>query len=250
MIIRAHRRGRVSSLRAATAAAAAATVVGGLLSGCSVSDEQLRPGVAAQVGDDEIALDEIDEAIDVACGFFADEERAGFPRSLARQQFVSALVQRSAAAQALEEGGLAVGAAYEQAAGAIETQNAQIPADQRAPFILLNEAAVFVDAAARALGEAAFDEEGEVPADPAITTQRGGTELASWIEANDVEINPVFRLTVAEGQVVADTGGASVAVSDFARATLLDPLTASAEQVADTADLLPASQLCGAAPEA
>jgi hypothetical protein len=243
--IRSPRRGPAS-----LAVAACLLLGGGLLSGCGVSDDQLRPGVAAQVGDDEIGLDEIDETIEVACSFFVDQEQPGFPRSLARQQFVSALVQRSAAAQALEEAGLSVGADYQQAAGRIETENAQIPADQREPFVLLNEAAVFVDAAAALLGEAATEGEEAAPADPEAAAQAGSAEIASWIEANDVEINPVFRLTVSDGQVIADEGGASVPASDFARSTLLDPLTASNEQVAATADLLPPSQLCGAAPEA
>lgn len=244
MSIRSPRRGPAS-----LAVAACLLLGGGLLSGCGVSDDQLRPGVAAQVGDDEIGLDEIDDTIEVACGFFVDQGQPGFPRSLARQQFVSALVQRSAAAQALEEAGLSVGSDYQQAAGRIETENAQIPADQREPFVLLNEAAVFVDAAAALLGEAAA-EDPEATADPEAAAQAGSAEIASWIEANEVEINPVFRLTVSDGQVVADEGGASVPASDFARSTLLDPLTASNEQVSATADLLPPSQLCGAAPEA
>jgi hypothetical protein len=229
---------------------AAAVLAGGLLSGCGVSEQQLRPGVAAQVGDTTVTLDEVEDAVEVACGYFVDEGQPGFPRSLARQQFVNLLVQGAAAEQALGDAGLSVGPDDLRAADAeIAATNEQVPAARRAPFLLLAETGAFVDAAAVELGRAAYEEEGEVPTDPAVLSQRGGAELASWFEENDVEVNPVFRLTVEEGRLVADTG-TSVASSDFAAATLLDPLTATPEQVAAVADRLPASQLCGASPEA
>lgn len=240
MSIRPHRLGALG--------AAAALLAGGLLSGCGVSDQQLRPGVAAQVGGTEVSLDEVDDAIDVACGFFVEQGQAGFPRSLARQQFVSILVQRAAASEALAEEGLALGAEYDQAVNGLDEANAEIPADSRAPFVLLSEAATFVDAAAAELGEAALSDEGEVAADPALAVERGRTLLAEWLQTNGAEINPVFRLTVDdEGQVVTETGGTSVAVTDLATSSLLDPLTSTQEQVTAAAAQLPPGQLCGGA---
>ncbi|CAN5454056.1 hypothetical protein BH09ACT12_BH09ACT12_23140 [soil metagenome] len=220
-------------------------IAGGLLSGCSVSGEQLRPGVAAQVGDTELSLNEIDEAIDTACSFFSDSEQVGFPRSLARQQFVSVLVMRAAAAQALEENDLELGADYAQRVGGLDAANAQVPEDQRAPFVLLSEGTTYIDSASTVLGQAAFNAEGDVPADPALITERGRSEISTWLEDNEVEINPVFRLSVDNGQVVNDTTGVSVAVSDYATTSLLDPNTATEEQVTASAAQLPPSQLCG-----
>lgn len=242
-----HRLGRPTSQR--LTGLAAAVLAGALLSGCGVSEQQLRPGVAAQVGDTTVSLEEVEESVDVACSFFAEQGQPGFPRSLARQQFVNLLVQGAVAEQALEDAGLSVDPSDPQTEAEIAATNEQVPAAQRAPFLLLTETGAFVDAAATELGRAAYEEEGEVPADPAVLGERGGAELSSWIEENDVEINPVFRLSVEDGRVVSDTG-ASVASSEFAVGTLLDPLTATPEQVAATADRLPASQLCGAAPEA
>ncbi len=241
MSIRSHRWGALG--------AAGILVVGGLLSGCGVSTEQLRPGVAAQVGDTEIGLDEIDDAITDACAFFTDEEQLGFPKSLARQQFVSILVSRAAASQALDEDELSLGAEYDQAVAGLDAANSQVPEAQRAPFILLNEAATFVDYAARMLGEAAFAAEGDVPADPAILTDRGLSEITDWLDSNEVAINPVFRLAVVDGQVVSAASGTSVAVSDYATTNLLDPLTATQEQVTASVDQLPPSQVCGASAE-
>lgn len=237
MSIRTHRWGALG--------VAGVLVAGGLLSGCGVSTAQLRPGVAAQVGDTEVSLDDIDDSIADACAYFTDEDQPGFPKSLARQQFVSILISRAAASEALEEGGLELGADYQQAVSGLDAANSQVPEAQRAPFILLNEAATFVDAASRALGEAAFAAEGDVPADPAIVSQRGLGEITAWLETNDVEINPVFRLTVEDGQVVSEAGGTSVAASEFATLNLLDPLTATQEQVTASVEQLPPSQVCG-----
>ncbi len=240
------RRHTRSHRRLGALAATGALLAAGLLSGCGVSDEELRPGVAAEVGGTEISTSTIDDAIDTACGFFVDTEQPGFPRALARQQFVSALVQRAAASEALDDAGLSIGDAYAQAAAGLDADNDQIPAAQRAPFILLSDAATYVDAASTVLGQAEFSAEGDVPADPALSTQRGQSAIAAWLAGNAVAINPVYRLTVDDqGQVVSDSGGISVAVSDLARTTLLDPQTATQEQVDASATNLPASQLCG-----
>ncbi len=220
-------------------------LTGGVLSGCGVSDDRLRPGVAAQVGDTEVELDVIDDSVDVACSFFVDQEQVGFPRSLARQQFASVLVQRAAADQALAESDLTVGDDYEQGLRALDAGNEQIPERQRAPFALLSEATTYVDAAATLLGEAAFEAEGEVPADPTLLNDRGRSVIATWIDENDVAINPVLRLAVEEGQVVAEGTGTSVATSAFATTSLLDPNTATESDVTAAAAQLPPSQLCG-----
>ena len=218
----------------------------GGLSACSVSDEQLRPGVAAQVGDTEVALDTIDAAIDDACTFFSDQDQPGFPRSLARQQFVSVLIQRAAAGQALDEDGVALADSYDAAVGGLDEANAAVPEEQRDAFVLLGEATSYIEAAATSLGEAAFAAEGDVPPDPAVLVDRGRSVISAWLDDNDVAINPVFRLTVDNGQVVAELDGTSVAVSDEATLGQLDPLTATEDQVATAAATLPASQLCGA----
>ncbi len=52
---------------------------GGLLSGCGVSDEQLRPGVAAQVGDTEVSLEVVNDAVGVACDYFVDAQQVALP---------------------------------------------------------------------------------------------------------------------------------------------------------------------------
>lgn len=240
MSIRSHR-------RLVALSAAGVLLCGGLLSGCGVSDEQLRPGVAAQVGDTEVSVDQINDSIDLACSFFLDQDQPGFPRSLARQQFVSILVQRAAAVQALAEEGLDVGDDYEQAVGGLDAANPQVPEDQRAPFTLLGEATAFIGSAAATLGTASYTAAGEdVPADPVALTARGRDEIASWLDSHDVFINPVFRLAVDGGQVVSDAGGSSVAASDFAQTGLLDPLSATEEQVSAAAAQLPPGQLCGA----
>ena len=223
-------------------------LAGGALSGCGVSEDQLRPGVAAQVGDTEIELEVIDDAVDVACSFFVDQQQVAFPRSLARQQFANMLVQRAAADQALEESGLVVGDDYEQGVLALDASNEQIPEAQRAPFALLSEASTYVDAAATVLGEAAFGAEGAVPADPVLLNDRGRSVIATWLDENDVAINPVFRLSVEDGLVVAEGTGTSVAASDFATTSLLDPNTATESDVSASAAQLPAGQLCGAPP--
>ena len=59
--------------RARLAVAAAGVLAAGLLGGCGVADEGVRPGTAAEVGDTMISLDEVEEAAEDLCDLRSED---------------------------------------------------------------------------------------------------------------------------------------------------------------------------------
>ncbi len=219
----------------------------GALSGCGVSQDAISVGAAAQVGETKISYAEVDEPVDDVCTYFSDSGQAGFPRSIARQQFLSVLVERAAARQVLDEAGLALSDDYQDNLVAVDNGLAQVPEAQRPAFRILGEANEFVANSAYVIGEAAFAESGETPGSPTVVADRGMAQIGQWLEDNDVQLNPMFGLALVDGALVNDATGLSVAQSDLATLTAIDPSTATQESVDAAASQLPSDQLCGAA---
>ncbi|CAN5608300.1 hypothetical protein BH11ACT8_BH11ACT8_26020 [soil metagenome] len=229
-------------MRSPALALAAALLSVGALSGCGVSDAQPAPGVAARVGDQTIRLTDVDGAVDDACSFFAEQAQPAFPRSFARQQFVTSLVQREAMSQLLADRGLDVPTDY---AADLETQLGSVPADRREAFRTVSEATLYISAGEYAIGNAEFTDSGETPGTADLVTKRGAAALSTWIDDHDVTISPVFGLRIDQGEIVADTTGLAVPASDSSAVTMLDAQTATDAEVAAAAAALPADQVCG-----
>lgn len=224
----------------AAAAAAAATLV----SGCGLTDEAPRPGVAAEVEGETLELSRVDRAVEDYCALLeVNEQASAVPTAQIRSQFALGWTQAIAVEKLAEEYGVALPGetidegAVEEAWGAL----GEIDDDNYETFEWLTWIRLRLSAPVEQIGAEALQEEtGELASgQPAL--DRGVALIGEWLEENDPELNPVFgELDPATGFFSADT--LSVPVSGEAQA-VADTSALTAEEVA----ALPDSQRCGPA---
>lgn len=241
------------SRRALSALAVAAVLATG--TGCGVSGTDFRPGVAAQVGDERVYTETVDEATDQACDYFTEQGGSdAFPKSQLRGELLQLIVQRAAVEQVLAENDLEVPSPPDSAVqDFLDQQFAGATGRQVDGLEVGAEAVLVVQAGLNTLGAELLGQEGVQvdPTQPEAAVQRGFEALSEWIADNDVELNPVYGVVVSdEGQLSADADDTSVVVSDEAGyGGLPDPeATPSAteqERRQAYVDGLPADQTCG-----
>ena len=219
--------------RRGCAAAAVAAVL--LLSGCGST----APGVAAQVGDERITDEQVDDFAEVLCALGGlPGTESGTPTSQARYNALSILLVTELAQQVGDVDSLdadAVEAAQQQMAAGRD----QVPEGSRDTFDQVAADYVESQLALIELGRASLAEQGgaadEITDDQAF--QEGDRLLREYVEQADVEVDPRYG-KLQDGALVPDSGSLSVPVSDFA---------VGADEEQPTEELvsrLPASQKC------
>ncbi len=237
------------SRRVLSALALAAVLGAG--TGCGVTGTDFRPGVAAQVGDDRVYTDEVDDAADKACDYFTDRESGeAFPKSQLRGELLQLVVQQAAIEQLLDDSDVAAPAVQESSIDDFVDQQFAGATERQADGLGTGaEAVLVVQSGLTALGTALLTEEGTPvdPTQPDAAVQRGFDELSTWMLDHDVELNPVYGITIDDaGQLTAESDDTSVVVSDEARfGGLPDPAAEPDEERQAYVDDLPASQTCG-----
>lgn len=221
-------------------------VSGLLLSGCGVSPNQLRPGVAAQVDDQTLTTSHADEVVDGVCQYFADnEDAAPAPRAAIRNTIVSSLVQQLAAQKLVEDYDLDLGEEYRSQLQDVESFAQTLPEDQAEPLTDANRALLLLQTVAVQVGTQLLEDEGQPSDDPQAAQTRGLQAVADVLKDGDVDLNPVYGLTVDdEGQVVPSDGLAVPVSEEATRAQTVADLTLESPDVLQAAEGLPASQLC------
>lgn len=220
----------------------AAALTAGLLTGCGVAGTAFQPGVAAEVGDQTISTDRLDDLVTDYCSFVAANPNPEQPvqaRFGYRSELVSILVQRAAVEQAAEEYDAELGATYDTQLADLERNFASLSEGQQEALVTINEALLFGFEGRVAIGQAALSAEGGAEPDGAAAEVRGAEIVAEWIESNDVEINPEFGLALDGAELAASDQDLSYAVGDEAQAGTADQPDPA------NADSLPASQRCG-----
>lgn len=231
-----------SRSRLGTTALSVVLLAGGtLLSACGVSDERPRPGVAAQVGDEKITTDTVDDTTDDVCAYSKDQGYDPVPRSFEQQQLVNALITRSAVQQVMEERDLTFddNEDYAAAVKGLQAQvDEQLPDEFQDVIGALSLDALETDYGYTVIGASRLDEDG---VDKSLDSKElGQATVAEWLADHDVTINPIYELTVDDGVVQVDGGKDQLDV--------LDPNADLAElnrQAALIAADLPADQTCG-----
>lgn len=205
------------------------------LTGCA----GLRPGVAAQVGDETITVDEVDA---VAADFCAavepqlEQQAESIPHSYFRSGIAGTLALRSVAEQLAAERGVDVESdAYLQQLADLRRGVAAVPEDYRDSVVLVESAPAYVEAVQAAVGEQVLDGDGEEQDFIAA----GADEMAAWIAAHEVEFDPALNTRIEDGTIATRDESVSFALSETARAGLEEqPNSVTARQ-------LPATQRCG-----
>ncbi|MBM0126500.1 hypothetical protein [Pimelobacter simplex] len=223
--------------------AAASLAALALLAGCGVSDNDVKPGLAAEVEGQRLSLSKVDQAVEDYCALrSANPQAQPAPTALIRAQFVVGWTQAVAVDDLAPEHGVELPpeaidrTAVHDAWDALGT----IDDDNYDTFEFLTW---IQQRLSDPVAEIGADESG-AEGDAAVSA---GIELITeWLEEHDVTFNPVF------GSYDAKTGV-------FAGDPLSVPVSGEAKAASDTAALtpeqiakLPADQRCGpaAAPSA
>jgi len=208
----------VSVSRPLAIAGASALLLSGLLSGCGVAGTDWHPGAAAEVGDETISTDHVNEIVTSYCDAVEDQlTEAGniLPLRYLREGVTGELVMVSAARQLGEEYGVEAGDQYARQVAQLESAVAALPEDAQAAVIEIESADAYVNDILQGVGEALA--EGATPSsDEAIAA--GREALAAWIDENGVEIDPQFAVEIVDGQPARTDTDISFPVGDTAKA--------------------------------
>jgi hypothetical protein len=224
--------------RARIAAAAAGVVAAGLLTGCGIADEGVRPGVAAEVGDTTISLDDVEDAAEKLCDLRGEDPTTkGVPVSGAevRTRALQTLVLRTIADGMAEDYDVTPSPSFANLEEAADDAGTVQAREVLGLSYFVNTMQVV--GAQEAPGAAAQDQ-----------LAAGIAAAQKWTEREGVKTNPVFP-DIAVGDVALEftrDDDLSVAVSDFAEDALADA-DRLAQQEGDSAyaATLPESQRCG-----
>lgn len=212
---------RCGRLRPLTGLVAASTLVmTGLLSGCGVAGTGFHPGVAAQVGDDTITTDHVDEVASDYCAAAATQletDNQAIPREYFRGGVAAQLALQAVAEQLAETYDVGPGPAYDQKIAQLEQAVATLPEDQQAAVIEVEVSGTYISAVQQAIGQKVLLDQGNDAPTSEESLAMGLTIFASWIAEHDVEIAPQYERTLVGGQVTPVDTSLSVAVGETAK---------------------------------
>jgi hypothetical protein len=236
--------------RARLAVAAVGVIAAGLLSGCGVADEGVRPGVAATVADATINVSDVEEAAEDRCevlGELAGEGDQPVSGARIRDLALQGEVLREIATQLGEEYGVGSSQLYQDAQAEIRSQLAGLDEELVDRAVRsLSSTDYFVDILIQVGREELGISESDDPDGQQGFAQ--GLEIAQqWQDEHPVVTNPRYsgvEIGDADEGVITTRSDISTAVSGFAREALgaaEDPLNQDPGYAAS----LPESQRCG-----
>lgn len=231
------------------AVATVGVVTAGLLAGCGIADEGVRPGVAAEVGDTKIAVADVEEVAEDECE--VREQLAGTGSTQVasgarvRDGALLLMVLRELASQLADEYDVEAGQHYEATRADIRRQLEGLDEDL-ADRVEISQSSIgyFEDVLVQVGQEDLGLSESEDPGGQQ-GYQRGFEVAREWVEDHPIDTNPRYAQPVIDdsGIRLSRNDGLSTAVSDFAK----DALGAadSPQEDAGYAASLPESQRCG-----
>ncbi|WP_243058704.1 hypothetical protein [Nocardioides sp. SR21] len=219
---------RVRSLAGLAAAAV-------LLTGCS-SVPAFNPGVAARVADATITSNDVEETAASYCSAVETQLQEGqaVPNSVVSAQVAGALTLQEAGEQFAAAQGVEPDPSYQDAEDSLEQSIATLTPEQQDAVRRVNLARPYVAAVELAVG---IEEVGDE--DPEAAAAAGHEAFASWLDDQDVRIDPRYPVAIEDGAIARSDTSISFAVSDVAQAGQ----AAEPDQAAAAA--LPDSQRCG-----
>lgn len=221
-----------------TAVAAVATFG----SGCGLTEEGPRPGLAAEVAGETLTLDRVDEAVQDYCALRAvHPEAVAAPRADVRAQFVLGWMQAVGVERLAGE--YDVPTPPEAIDRAVVQEQwgelGEIDADNYDSFEWLTWIQLRLTSPVEILGSRVTEEETGEAAVGQPAVDRGVAVVQEWLADNDPEINPQFgELDVESGLFAPDQ--LSVPVSTEAR-------SAAGERTDQEVGALPPGERCGPA---
>ena len=232
----------MSSRPLAGTVAASVLVLAGALSGCGVAGTGFHPGVAAQVGDDQIKVSQVDEIASNYCSAITEQlrgENQVLPLRYLRGGIAGQLALVAAAEQLADEYGVEPGPAVRPEGRRPEGRGrrpARGPAGRRGRDRVVGVVPQRGPAGRR---RELLREQGNAQPTIEESTQAGQQAFNEWLDEQDVSIDPQFGVELKDGQAVPTDTSLSHAVGTTAKngnADSPDPAYAGS---------LPASLRCG-----
>lgn len=245
-----HRRRR--SVRRAVLTVAVAGIATTALSGCGVGEEQVRPGVAAQVGNVSIGLDEVDDSAESYCEMITalveDGATTAIPGSLVNDETLRNVVLRELADQLAEAYDVEAGDYYRGRLEETEAQLTQLGVDGALldeVLPLISSGGYFLDIVQQ-VGRLELGPAAAADASDQTAAAEGLRVAQEWENEIGLEVNPRYadmHIGDIEQYVRVQTEDLSVPVSQFAKDAAAAGDAASPD--AAFAESLPESQRCG-----
>lgn len=186
-----------------------------LLTGCGATN----PGVAVQVGEEAITINEVDELTGEYCDAVEGQLEGNgqtVPMRYFRGGVAGTLALRSVAEQLAAEYGVEPGSVYDEKVAQLEQSVAVLDADVRESVIQVESASAYVEAIQAAVGAQALEQEGGSAAEYSDQVQRGKRAFEDWISENGVEFDPQLGVDLVKGQVQPVDTSVSYAVGEDA----------------------------------
>lgn len=212
-----------------------------LLSGCGVAGTEWHPGVAAEVGDEVVTTDRVDEVATDYCTAVSSQvaaEGSAVPLSFFRTGIVGQLALASAAEQLAELYGVEPAGEYPARLQELTDAVADLPEDVRPSVIAVETASAYTQGVALAVGQKQLRDRGATPTDPEALAL-GQQTFVDWLAENPVDFDPRYGIQVVDGAVGPVDTSLSVPVGETAeQGTLQQPDPAYTGR-------LPSTQRCG-----
>lgn len=192
----------------------AAVAAGLFLSGCGSAS----PGVAVQVGDQDISINRVDELAGEYCRALEDQLTGNsqvVPQRYFRGGIAGTLAMRSIAEQLAEDYDVKPGSEYTKKVAELQQNVAVLEDDVQEAVITVETSPTYVEAVQRSVGESLLAQEGAEQGYDAQVA-RGKAEFDQWIVANDVRFDPSLGIALVDGQIASADSALSVPVSDQA----------------------------------
>lgn len=220
------------------AAGAALAATGLLVSGCG---DGVPPGVAAEVGETSITVDEVDDLASMICQIDVGSGQAGSPLSTQRTTALNLLLQIELGREIGDVEQVPQEQVSQALQGAAQAREL-VDEDLQDYFDEIVTESTRSAAALEAIAVQNIVERGEQPSQENVPPEVGQLQ-ADYFEETSLEVDPRFG-QVQQGQVVGGDGSISVPVSEtalgFAPQQGQDPM-----QPPQPSGDLPASQVCG-----
>lgn len=214
-----------------------------LVSGCGVAETQFHPGVAAQVGDQTVSVDDVDALTSSYCAAVEDQITAGgqsFPLAGFKSGIAAQLALVSAVDQLNEAYDVTPSSDYNTQVNQLKQQGAALEGKDLDAYLEVQSAQAYISDLLTQIGSIELEDEGEK--DPTLDFQqaRGQDALESWVAREGLTFDPRYSLEIVEGQPQPVDTDLTFAVGDIAKAG-----RAGGEPDPNYVASLPLSATCG-----
>jgi len=208
-----------------------------MLSGCDI-----HPGVAAQVGDESISMNTVDDTADAYCRAI-EKQLVGnsqtVPQGYFRGGVAGTLALRSVGEQLARDYGVEPGQVYDKKVSDLRQQVAVLPDDVQDAVVTIESGSDYVTAVQEAIGEKILQQQGTASPTYTQASNAGAQRFNLWIKQHGVEFDPSLNMSIDNGKLGSADNSVSYALGSSARngaAANPDPAYAKA---------LPESHRCG-----